>query len=206
MAGTKETILVNAAEIFLEHGYYDTTVRMIAQKAGVNQALINYHFGDKEALYLEVIRFWAQEAFQDFPFDTLKDEATAPEEKVRLFIYHTLLCLFGPEGKGTGFGLLLTHEAALHPSDVVSEIVSETIKKPTVDLTEAIKTMTGIENQEKLRTFTGCIVGQTVYFYLSRNLTKELLGVEQIRTVEDIRKLSDLIFQFSYAALAKLRE
>ncbi len=57
LAGTKETILVNAAEIFLEHGYHDTTVRMIAQKAGVNQALINYHFGDKEALYLEVIRF-----------------------------------------------------------------------------------------------------------------------------------------------------
>jgi len=50
-------------------------------------------------MYLEVIRLWAREAFQDSPFDTLKDEATAPQEKVRLFISHTLLCLFGPEGK-----------------------------------------------------------------------------------------------------------
>ncbi len=79
-------------------------------------------------MYLEVIRLWAREAFQDSPFDTLKDEATAPQEKVRLFISHTLLCLFGPEGKEPGLGLLLAHEASLHPSDVISEIVSEAVK------------------------------------------------------------------------------
>lgn len=206
LKGTKETILISAAEVFLDHGYYDTTVRMIAQKAEVNQALINYHFGDKEALYLEVIRYWAREAFKDFPFNALNDASLPAEEKIRLFIFHTLLCLFGPEGKGTGFGTLLAHEAALHPSSIASEIVAETIKRPTANLEEAIKAITGIDDTEKLKVFTACIVGQTVYFYLSRHLTSDLFGIDQIRGVDDITKLSGLIYQFSIAALQRLNE
>lgn len=203
---TKEKILLHAADIFLEYGYDNTTVRMIAQKAGVNAALINYHFGDKETLYLEVVRFWAKDAFQNFPLDLLDDPNTNPEDKIKTFIYHTLVCLFGPEGKGTGFGRLLVHEAAVSPSTVVQNIVSETIGRPTKALTAAVAQISGIDDPEKLQIYTACIVGQTVYFYLSRNLTKELLSIPQIKCDDDMRKLSDQLYTFAMAALPRLRE
>ncbi len=47
--------LLDVAEVlFAEHGYTATTVRHIAQLAGVNQALINYHFKTKTGLFMSI--------------------------------------------------------------------------------------------------------------------------------------------------------
>ncbi len=43
-------ILDKAEELFAGNGYEGTTVREIAQAAGVNVAMINYYFGSKEKL------------------------------------------------------------------------------------------------------------------------------------------------------------
>ncbi len=43
-------ILDSAEELFAHHGYEGTTVRDIAQAAGVNLAMISYYFGSKEKL------------------------------------------------------------------------------------------------------------------------------------------------------------
>ena len=44
-------ILDAARELFAELGYRDTTVRLIARKAEVNGASVNYYFRSKESLY-----------------------------------------------------------------------------------------------------------------------------------------------------------
>lgn len=49
---TREKILSAAKELFEEKGFDVTSVREIASKAGVNAALINYHFGSKENLLI----------------------------------------------------------------------------------------------------------------------------------------------------------
>ena len=43
--------------MFAERGVAATSIRELAQEAGVNVAAVNYHFGDKETLYLETLRF-----------------------------------------------------------------------------------------------------------------------------------------------------
>lgn len=49
-------ILAAAERLFAEHGYDGTTMRHITREAGVNLAAVNYYLGDKESLYLEVLR------------------------------------------------------------------------------------------------------------------------------------------------------
>jgi AcrR family transcriptional regulator len=51
MIDKKDHILNAAEELFAEHGYEGTSTRMLAQKAGVNVAMISYYFGSKEKLF-----------------------------------------------------------------------------------------------------------------------------------------------------------
>lgn len=71
--GTKRALIEAAGELFAEHGLDGTSIRAIAEKGSANIAAINYHFGSKENLYTETLRFvvtqcacpCAQEALQD---------------------------------------------------------------------------------------------------------------------------------------------
>lgn len=53
---TKEKILKTAHKLFSEKGLSGVSVREIAKSCQVNIAAINYHFTNKENLYLETIR------------------------------------------------------------------------------------------------------------------------------------------------------
>ena len=48
---TKDAILAAARAQFADRGYTATTLRSVAQAAGVHPALIHHHFGSKEQLY-----------------------------------------------------------------------------------------------------------------------------------------------------------
>lgn len=48
---SREVLLDAGTELFAQHGFDGATVEMIAHRAGVNRALISYHFGGKEGLY-----------------------------------------------------------------------------------------------------------------------------------------------------------
>ena len=50
MVSTKEKILNAAERLFAEHGFSETSLRMITTKAEVNLASVNYHFGSKKTL------------------------------------------------------------------------------------------------------------------------------------------------------------
>jgi TetR/AcrR family transcriptional regulator, regulator of cefoperazone and chloramphenicol sensitivity len=53
---TKDRVIAAATALFAERGFHGTTMRDIAERAGVNVAAGNYHYGSKKALYLEVLR------------------------------------------------------------------------------------------------------------------------------------------------------
>jgi AcrR family transcriptional regulator len=53
---TQEGILDAAEEVFASHGYEGASMRAIAKKANVNQALLHYHFQTKDNLYETVVK------------------------------------------------------------------------------------------------------------------------------------------------------
>lgn len=53
----RESVVVAARALFLERGYRATTLRAVAGAAGVDAALISYHFGSKKGLFAEVMQF-----------------------------------------------------------------------------------------------------------------------------------------------------
>ena len=53
---TQKKLLEAAGEVFAEKGYHAAMFRDIAARAGLHFSLLNYHFGDKDTLYLEAVR------------------------------------------------------------------------------------------------------------------------------------------------------
>ncbi len=54
-AATREALLRAGAELFAEAGFSGVRVEALARRAGVNKAMINYHFGGKRKLYDAVL-------------------------------------------------------------------------------------------------------------------------------------------------------
>ena len=54
-ADLRSEILNAARPMFAERGYRDTTLRAVAQSAGVDVALVAYYFGNKDGLLLALV-------------------------------------------------------------------------------------------------------------------------------------------------------
>ena len=54
-AGSREALLAAGTELFAERGFDGVPVSAIARKAGVNKAMISYHFGGKRELYAAIL-------------------------------------------------------------------------------------------------------------------------------------------------------
>ena len=81
MADKREHILSIAEELFGEKGFDGTSVRDIAQSAGVNLAMISYYFGSKEKLLESLIEFRTGYAYGILE-ELNKDESLSPWDKI----------------------------------------------------------------------------------------------------------------------------
>src|SRR4030042_2219864 len=89
-AKTRKSLLDAACEIFAQKGYRDTTIAEICAQAGTNIAAVNYHFGNKENLYIEAWRCAFHESLKAHPPDGgLSDNAPA-EDSFRAHVKATI--------------------------------------------------------------------------------------------------------------------
>ena len=70
---SRQALIVAAGELFAEKGVSGTNVRSIAAKAGVNVALINYHFGNKDGRVNAVIDFVLESYRHYLPNEFIKN-------------------------------------------------------------------------------------------------------------------------------------
>jgi AcrR family transcriptional regulator len=96
-AGTKQSLLDAAQVRFARHGYSATTVREIADDAGVNVALINRYFTSKEGLFEACLRGAGDELGQSVADDLSLDQVA------RMMAAH----LAGPQSGGYPNRLLM---------------------------------------------------------------------------------------------------
>ncbi len=80
---TRKSLLAAASEVFAEKGYRDATIAEICERAKANVAAVNYHFGDKETLYIEAWRHSFSESVKAHPPDGGVSDDAPPEERLR---------------------------------------------------------------------------------------------------------------------------
>ena len=110
---TRTRILDVAEELFMQHGFEATSMRLLTSTARVNLAAVNYHFGSKDALIEALFRrrLDPMNAERVAALDTLEQQAggqpLAPEQIIRTFIGASLRMIEDAKGGGRNFIRLL---------------------------------------------------------------------------------------------------
>lgn len=169
--GTKLALIMAAGELFAESGIEGQGVRTIAEKAGVNIAAINYHFGSKESLYVETLRYVISHEKDVQAVDFFRDA----EENISPYNASELLYGYVKEKFNTHFSKkqprwfnMLVMRALLDPSPSLQSLVEEVFRPEMEAFVSFIKKANPAINPEDAILLYFFLVGQIFFYALSR--------------------------------------
>jgi len=196
---TRQRLLDAAGEIFAENGFQAATIREICARAGANLAAVNYHFGDKLRLYVEVVAY-AHRGDAERPLPEFPPETPA-HQKLRQFVEHMLQVPQEQQCPSWGRRLLMREMA--EPSAACAALVDSFVR-PKAEmlggiLSELLPTETPVPDRH-LIAFS--IVGQCLFHRLHRPIAALVSGDELYRSF-DTARLADHITRFTLAALGR---
>ena len=118
-ADPKQRILDTATEVFARDGYAGARVDDIAKRAGVNKAMLYYHFGDKDTLYAAVFSEVLSEARRRL------EAAAASEEKPEDRFRAVVLAMTGMATGHPHFAPLMLREIASGGTALPDQVLSD---------------------------------------------------------------------------------
>ena len=131
-AGTRQRLLETAGRVFADKGLDSATGREICERAGVNTAAINYHFGGFARLYEAVLT----EALERVPnrdvLSAALDSAADDQAKLRAIIGLAVDVLTGPPARSWTVRLLVREAAA--PSAAFERLTSDSERRAKLSL------------------------------------------------------------------------
>lgn len=202
-AETRRELLEAAGEVFAEFGFRDATVREICRRAGANVAAVNYHFGDKETLYIEVLRYAQSKALAKYPplLDVTAD--APPEEKLRAFVKSFLLRIFD-KGPTSWHGKLMSREM-IEPTAALDSLVEERMRPMAGQLWQIVAALLDCApDDERVRLCAFSVVSQCVFYHHCRPVICRLFPKQQSLDKAEIERLAEHITVFSLAAMKHL--
>ncbi len=200
-AATRRSLIEAAGEVFAEVGFRAATIREICQRAGANIAAINYHFGDKEKLYIEVLRYAQGYAAEKYPTDSGVSANATPEAKLKAFVRSFLLRIFD-EGPLAWHGKIMAREM-IDPTPVLDTFVEERIRAQAAQLGQIVHQFLPDATPDTLRLCTMSVVGQCVFYCHCRPIITRL-NPQQKFTSDEIEKIAEHITEFSIASLKQM--
>jgi AcrR family transcriptional regulator len=121
VAKTAKSLLAAASEVFAEKGYRDATIAEICEQARANIAAVNYHFGDKETLYIETWRYCFSESIKAHPPDGGVSDDAPPQERLR----GSVAALLHRIADGVNREFLIVQKELANPTGLLNEVMRE---------------------------------------------------------------------------------
>jgi TetR/AcrR family transcriptional regulator, regulator of cefoperazone and chloramphenicol sensitivity len=198
---TRQRLLDTAGEIFAEHGFRNATVRDICRRAEANVAAVNYHFGGKEGLYLEVLKFAHGCAFAKYPPGMGLEPGASPKQRLHAFVRSFLLRVLD-QGQPAWFGKLMVREIA-DPTGALDTIVRDGIRPHFAMLKGIVTDLLGPKragDPDRVRYAAWSVVGQCLFYFVGKPVILRLHPGQGLEP-DDVDAIARHITDFSLAAL-----
>ena len=194
---TREALINSAIEIFGRDGFSAASTRSISQVAGVNLALIGYHFGGKPGLYLAAIRQIADSVSArmgpllseiEAALST-GDGANKPEREAEqaIELLHRLTGAFvqvlTSDESATWARLILREQQ--DPSegfDILYDVIMNRMFMVAAELVRRVRREKKVGQKTKLMTVT--LMGQVLVFRAARAVVMREMGWSKLEPAE----------------------
>ena len=194
---TRQKLLDSGAELFSEKGYACTSVAEICKQANANIASVNYHFGSKDALYRDVIRYTYEQTETIYP---IEDEDSGPvEERFYRFVLILLKRILSAEMTGNFYKLVAKEMA--EPTEESGLLINQILTGKRLMAEKLIREVYGKPaDDEFIFRLTHSIVSQCLFLGLNEKGRRHHLKRNPVG-LEDAESFARHITEFSLAGI-----
>ncbi len=203
---TRTKILDAAEELFMQHGFEGTSMRLLTAKAGVNLAAVNYHFGSKDALIEALFRrrLDPMNAARIAELDKLEADAggraLAAEAIIRAFVGPSLRHIEDTKAGGRNF-IRLLGRTYTEPSKPIRQLIGQLYGKTMERYKHALERALPHMPREELVWRMHFMFG-TLSYTLAATDTVQLIAGCKPEDRHDARLLEERLTAFLAAGLS----
>ncbi len=178
--GKQNQILSTAERLFSTKGFDGTSVRDIADDAGVNIAMISYYFGSKEKL-MEALFEQRTTNIKVKVENLLKDENTNPFEKVELLAEDFITRIMNKKR----FFKIMMCEQVINKNPVIINLINDLKKKNLEEFNKLIK-----DGQQK-GVFKKDVDILLLMNILIGSISQMMMTIDQYRELNGLQNVSE---------------
>jgi AcrR family transcriptional regulator len=192
----KERLLAAAEEIFADYGYEGASVRAICSRAGMNVAAVNYHFGDKENLYVEAVK----RAHSCMSHAVAADDppGTPPAERLERFIRAVVPEMHAP-ARASAMKLMMRELA--DPGKAAAVVVDEFIRPMALRLWGILRELCPHLDEDRLLMTGFSVIAQCLYYRQNRPVSELIFGKQAVQALT-VDMVADHVVRAATAVVA----
>ena len=199
-ARTRKSLLAAAIEVFAAKGYRDTTIGDICIRARTNVASVNYHFGDKETLYVEAWRRAFSESMKTHPPDGGVSPDASPEDRLRGQISALMHRIADESNKE----FLIVMKELSTPTGLLEEVMREELHPLQKRMEGVVRELLGPHASDlEVRLCEASIISQCLGPMRGQ---RERRKADGLPPRFDVETFSDHVFKFSLAGIRAIRK
>ena len=195
--GAKERLLAAAEAIFADYGYVGASVRMICSRAGMNVAAVNYHFGDKERLYIEAVKRAHSCSMKGMPVENLAPPGTPPRQQLEGFIRGMVASMHTP-ARPSAMKLVMREMA--DPGKATGVVVDEFIRPLALHLKGILGELLPHLPEPQLLMTGFSVIAQCLYYRQNRPVSELIFGKDSMSGLT-AEMVADHVVGFTLAAI-----
>ncbi len=196
---TRTRLLLAAGEAFAQHGFHAATVGMICKAAGANIAAVNYHFGSKERLYEETIKFGRKSCCHSQLLESDALGQMEPRAALRAFIEAYIRTLLGDESLQWHTKIICRE--LTEPTPALDSFIRDVVKLRRQRLSSIINRLVEKPlSPQQLERIGESLIAQGQFYYRCGPIVLRLRGKESF-DAGDMQDIVDHITLFSLGGI-----
>jgi AcrR family transcriptional regulator len=199
---TRNRLLTAASRIFAEKGFQESTIAEICEQAETNIASVNYHFRDKETLYLESWRFAFNRELNLYPPDG--DFLTNASAEQRLA--GRIKSMINSVADDKSYSFMIIHKEMAQPTRLLTDILDKEINPQRLKLLGLLKECLGqAASEQQIQYCHASIMGQCFHLLRLKHIQSVRPNLSHPSDLSDINAFAEHVVQFSLAGIQSIR-